>query len=162
MTSGSLVQGKKSQAQEEASLSAPEAVARREASRTKYEALTAESAASVDREAFPSLVDEPAGGPPVLPEGQRMSGFVDAYVADVDLGGGEHGIVESSAPMALGGGAEGWKPINLALSESDGSYVAGDPKRSLSENSKTANGRREVHLPAKCRERMANTTRTAT
>jgi hypothetical protein len=54
----------------------PGAVAEREASRTKFSGLSTEQATKADGEAFPGVVDEPAGGPPKLPSGQSITGYL--------------------------------------------------------------------------------------
>jgi hypothetical protein len=101
VSAGSPVQGEESQAQLQAELAGPQAVAAREASSTQFEGLDARRAASVDGEAFPALIDEPDGGPPRLAGGQRVTGFVNAYTAQTSLGGGEAGLVQSLLPMAI-------------------------------------------------------------
>src|SRR5580704_10368866 len=57
---------------EAARRTSPEAVAEREESPTKYEGLDTEEAAKLAGEVFPGVVDQSAGGPPPLPEGQHI------------------------------------------------------------------------------------------
>jgi hypothetical protein len=81
---------------EEARRSSPEAVTARVASATAYEGLSAEQAAKLSEESFPGLIDHPAGGPPQLPAGQTITGYLSDDAAQVDLGGGKHAVIESS------------------------------------------------------------------
>lgn len=91
VVSGSPTEGQQAQAAEEARRSSPEAVAARGESRTKYEHLGSGQAAKVTGEAFSELIDEPAGGPPKLPVGQRIMGYPTDDAAQVDLPDGKHG-----------------------------------------------------------------------
>ncbi len=131
---GSLViaesptEGEEVQAQREAKLSSPEAVAAREASRTKFENLDTEQAAKVAGEAFPAVIDEPAGGPPRLPAGQSITGYLSDNAASVDLGEGVHGVVESTAPIAIETSPGRRMPVDLGLSEVGGAF---EPKTPL-------------------------------
>jgi YD repeat-containing protein len=126
-TPGSPTEGEQVQAGEEASRSNPEAVTTREESRTKYEDLSTEGALKVDGEAFPTMIDDPAGGPPRLPAGQRITGFAASNVAQTELGEGQSGVIESTVPMALPSSPGQWAPIDLGLSEADGSFRQANP-----------------------------------
>jgi hypothetical protein len=127
VTPGSPVEGEQSAAQEQAKLSSPEAVAAREASRTKFEGLNAGQAASLDGEAFPAVVDDPAGGPPKLPAGQSIVGYSTDNVAQVDLPEGKHAVIESLAPMALEMSGGKHVPVDLGLSETGGGFESKNP-----------------------------------
>jgi RHS repeat-associated protein len=122
VTSGSPVQGEETQAEREAKLDNPEAVSLREESQTKYENLNSEQAAKLAGEAFPAVIDEPAGGPPKLPAGQSITAFPAGNVASLDLGEGKHGVVESLEPMAVEGSSGQRVPVDLSLSESGGAF----------------------------------------
>lgn len=87
-------------AAEEARLSSPTVVAARERSRTEFEHLGAAQARALDRRAVPVLVDDPAGGPPQLPAGQRLVRYTSDDSAQVDLPGGKHGMIASLQPIA--------------------------------------------------------------
>jgi hypothetical protein len=63
---GGLGEGQQAQAAEEAKRDSPEAVAARDASLTKYAGLSPGEASKVDSEAFPAVIDHPAGGLPPL------------------------------------------------------------------------------------------------
>jgi DNA-binding beta-propeller fold protein YncE len=102
---------------EEAERNSPEAVSLREASRTKFENLNTEQAGKVAGEAFPGLVNTPAGGPPRLPAGQEIVGFPSDSIAQVDLGGGKHGVIEATEPMAVQSSSGRRTPIDLSLSQ---------------------------------------------
>ncbi len=122
VTPGSPVAGEEAQAGEQAKLTNPEAVAAREASKTKYEGLDSEQAAKVAGEAFPKLVDEPAGGPPGLAAGESITGYPDDNAARIDLGGGKHGVVESMEPIAVETSSGQREPIDLSLGEVGGAF----------------------------------------
>ena len=112
---------------QEAELASPDAVVAREVSQTAYSGLSAGEADALSQQVFPAVVDVPAGGPPVLPAGQHITGFVDGNVAQVDLGGEQHGLVESMVPMALASGNGGWAPVDLALSETSSGFAPKNP-----------------------------------
>jgi hypothetical protein len=80
---GSPGEGQQSQAEREARLDSPEAVAEREASRTRFEGLDAQRAAKVAGEVFPGVLDEPAGGPPRLSAGQSIVSYPSDEAARV-------------------------------------------------------------------------------
>jgi len=128
-----------------AQLSNPQAIAEREASRTKYENLTTEQARAVADEDFPAVIAEPLGGPPKLPASQRITGYVNANTAQVDLGGGEAGLVQSLAPMAIKTSSAGWTPVDLGVSEVAGSFEPETPLVSVRIPKRLAEG---AQLPA--------------
>src|SRR6202034_2455277 len=73
-------------------------------------------------EIFPGLVNELAGGPPKLPVGQAITGYPTDDTAQVDLGDGKRGVIESTVPMAVE--AAGQRvPIDLSLAASGDSFV---------------------------------------
>ncbi len=49
---------------------------------------------------MPSLVDEPDGGPPKLPDGVTITGFPSDFAASLVLPEGKHGVIESFEPLA--------------------------------------------------------------
>jgi hypothetical protein len=124
---GSLGEAEQLKAEQEDKLTNPEAVTVREESRMKFSGLGTEQASKVDGEAFSAVIDEPDGGPPRLPEGQSITGYVSANVGQVNLGGGEHGLVQTLAPMAIQGSSGGWSPVDLGLSEVGGVFVPANP-----------------------------------
>src|ERR1700691_3255529 len=124
---GSPLEGEQARAAEEAKLANPEAVAEREASRTKYEGLDAEQATRVAGEAFPVLIDDPAGGPPKLPIGQSIVGYPTDDAAQVDLPEGRYGVVESTAPFAVETSPNQRTPVDLSLSEAAGAFEPKTP-----------------------------------
>ncbi len=117
----SLTGDQQVQAAEEAKRRNPEAVALRAASRTKFEHLGAGQAAQVAGEAFPGVVDEAAGGPPRLPAGQRITGYLTDNAASVDVGG-RPAVVESSEPIAVQTSSGRRQPIDLALNDTGSSF----------------------------------------
>jgi YD repeat-containing protein len=122
----SLDEGQQVQAQEQASLTNPEAVAEREASTTKFKGLDTEQAAKVASEDFPEVVDRPEGPPP-LAAGVKSLGFTGASVEQVQTGSGDVGVVQSTVPMAVASGGAHWAAVNLALREAGGGFEAQNP-----------------------------------
>lgn len=118
----SLDEGQQAQAAEEAKRNSPEAVAARETSRTEFEHLNAEQASKTASEAFPSAIDESAGGPPPLPAGQKVVGYPADNAAQIELGGGKHGVVESMSPMAVETSPGHREPVYLSLGEAGGAF----------------------------------------
>ncbi len=121
--SGSPTEREEAQAQEEARLSNPEAVAEREASQTSFENLDAEQAEKLARETFPSLVDEAAVASPQVPDGARITSYTSENTALLELADGKRAVIESSAPIATDSGANGLVPIDLSLAEASGSVL---------------------------------------
>ncbi len=122
-----LEEGQQVGAAEQAKLANPEAAVAREVSASSYENLSPPEAEKVAQEAFPALIDDPAGGLPTLPAGQSYNGFVGAYDARVDLGGGEQGILESLAPMATEGPSGSLAAIDLGLRDVGDAVEAVNP-----------------------------------
>jgi hypothetical protein len=114
-------------AAEESRLANPEAVAEREASRTKYEGLDAEQAAKLAGEAFPHIVDDPAGGPPQLPEGQRIVAYPTLSTAQLELPDHKHAVLESLSPIAIGTSPTTRVPINLNLRDAGSAFEPATP-----------------------------------
>ena len=112
---------------EAAKRDSPEAVVAREASRTKFEGLNAGQAASVAGEAFPAVVDDPAGGPPKLLAGKSIIGYSTDNAAQVDLPDGKHAVIESIAPIALETSGGGHVPVDLGLSETGDAFEPKTP-----------------------------------
>lgn len=124
---GSPVEGEQLRAAEEAELASPEAVAQRIAARTRYEQLTAEQVEKVVAESFPVVIDQPAGGPPKLPMGQSITAYLSDNVAQVDLGGGKRGVIDSMAPIAVETSPGERKPVDLALDDVGGAFEPRTP-----------------------------------
>ena len=119
---GSPTEGEQVRAGEEAKLASPEALRLREESRTKFESFDAEQAGKADGEAFPGVVAGVAGGPPELPSGESITGYLADTVASADLGDGRRGLVESTAPMAVETSPGQRVPIDLGLFEVGGVF----------------------------------------
>jgi tripartite motif-containing protein 71 len=122
----SLDEGQQAQAQVQASLANPEAVAEREASTTKFRGLDAEQAGKLASEDFPGVVDR-SGGPPPLTAGVKSLGFTASNVEQVQTGSGDVGVVQSTVPMAVASGGGRWAAVNLALREAGGGFEAQNP-----------------------------------
>ena len=100
----------------------PQAGLARTASADAFQNLVAASAERLAGESFPGLVDRRAGGPPQLPAGTSLTGYLTPYAAQIDVGGtGQRGVIESSVPMAIEGG-HGLAPVDLGLREASGGY----------------------------------------
>jgi DNA-binding beta-propeller fold protein YncE len=132
------------QADGEAKRANPEAGAVRVEDETKFENLDGEQAERVDGEAFSQEIDRPAGGPPQLPASQRISGFVNDNTAQVELGEGQNGLIESSVPMATLSSPGRWLPVDLGLSEAGGAFSIANPLVSVGISKRLADG---VQLP---------------
>lgn len=113
---------------EEVRRDSPEAVAARSASARAFEGLSSAQAAKLAEETFPGLVDHLAGGPPQLPAGQTITGYLSDDAAQVDLGGGKHAVIESMAPIAVENSSSGRRvPVNLGLVEAGGGFQPATP-----------------------------------
>lgn len=123
----SLDEGQQILAAEEARRSNPVAVAEREASRTRFESLGTEQVRQEAAVAFPATIDEPAGGPPTLPAGQSIISYPLDNVAQVNLGEGKHGVIESTEAMAVETSSGHRTPLNLHLIDIGGGF---EPARS--------------------------------
>jgi YD repeat-containing protein len=111
----------------EAQLSNPEAVAEREASRTRFEGLGGAQAMRLVSEAFPALVSKQDGGPPPLAAGEKSLGFKSANVEQIETGSGDVGVVQSTAPVAVSSGNGHWDAVNLAPQEAGAGFEAQRP-----------------------------------
>ncbi len=119
-----LLGGEQQQSAEEARRDNPEAVMEREASRTKFEALNAEQAASLLSEAFPRVVDDPAGGSPQLPAGQRIITYPTPNTAQLELPDHKSAVLESLSPIAIETSSSTRVPIDLSLNETVSQFQA--------------------------------------
>jgi hypothetical protein len=108
------------QAEREAVLASPEAVRARVESQSVYEGISATAAESVANEAFKGLVDEPDGGPPRLPAGERISGFPSDFAASLTFPGGGAGVLDSLVPLAVEDSPGHRTPVDLSVRESSG------------------------------------------
>ncbi len=129
---GSLTAGGEARAAEEAKRDGPEAVAAREASRTKYAGLGAEAQANVASEVDPRVIDSPGGGPPLLPAGQSITTFSADNIATLSLPEGQRGVLESLAPMAVETSSGQRVPIDLALNDVGGAFEPSRPWEGVS------------------------------
>jgi hypothetical protein len=120
--SGSPTEGEQLRADGEAKLANPEAEAEREASRTKFEGLGMEAAIKLAGEAFPAMIDEPAGGPPRLRAGESIVGYPIDNAAQVDLPEGRRGVIESLEPIAVETSLGQRVPVDLSLGEVGGAF----------------------------------------
>ena len=114
---------------EEARRASPEAAVVRQESQTKYEGLGVEEASKLAATAFPGVVEDPAGGLPQLPEGQRITNIIDADAAQVTLPLGQsgHAVLESIEPIATESSPGKWSPVDLSVSEVGGVFQVANP-----------------------------------
>jgi RHS repeat-associated protein len=96
-----LIGGQQTQAAEEAMRNSPEAFTARQVSRTSFEGMNASAVDAFVRKAFPELTGRLAGTLPDLPAGQKIVGYPTDDAAQVELGGGKHGVIESMEPIAI-------------------------------------------------------------
>ena len=122
-----LLQGEQLEAERQARLASPEAVAARRESELEYSGLSGGAAAKVVGEAFPKLIAEAAGGPPKLAAGESIAHVPAANVAQIVDSSGKHSVIESAVPMAIKT-AQGFVPINLDLTQEGESF---EPKTPL-------------------------------
>ena len=120
------IDAEQAEAERQAKLASPEAVAARKESELKYAGLNEGEAAKVAREAFPQVTEETVGGPPKLPAGETITHFPAANIAQVEGSGGKRSAIESTAPMAIQT-AHGLTPIELNLSEEGNAFVPKTP-----------------------------------
>lgn len=117
-----FAEGEQAQDAREARRYSPEAFSARSSSQTAFEGLSAGQARGLAEKLFPKLIEEPAGGLPRLPAGERVRGFPSDDVAQLALPGGKHGVVESLEPIALQTSAGRRAPIDLHLREAGGGF----------------------------------------
>lgn len=122
-----LEEGEQQQAAAEAQRSNPEAVMRREESRTEFESESAGQAKQTDEATFPAAISEKEGGLPKLPIGQRVVGFEGTNVAQVDLGEGRGALIQSTTPMAFESSPRHWTASNLELHSSGNGFEPTTP-----------------------------------
>lgn len=118
-----LEDGELGRDQRHARLLNPEAVTGRALSRTEFEHLDTAQAVRIAGKTFPGVVNKAAGGPPGLPTGERIIGYVARNAAAVALPGGKHGVIESLQPIATSSGHGRFTPIDLGLHAGPGGYV---------------------------------------
>jgi hypothetical protein len=87
-------------AQQQARRTTPAAFAAREASQTAYEHLNTSEVKQLASSAFPKLIEEPEGGLPPLPHGQKVVNYASDYTAHIELPEHKHAVMESIAPIA--------------------------------------------------------------
>jgi DNA-binding beta-propeller fold protein YncE len=120
---GSPVEEEQVQAQEQARRHSPQAVADRRASDTEFQSLSVGQVAALAAKAFPALIKQRAGGSPILPVGERITGYLRPNVARLAISDGRHGVIESAGAMAKETSRGRFTPIDLGLKESRGDFV---------------------------------------
>lgn len=113
--------------EKKAELLTPESVNQRAGSVNAYEGLSSSEALSLSNRAFPSVSGEVDGGPPSLPEGQRVVGFPTDFAMSVEGSNGGREVREGLEPVALEKTAGQRTPIELGLAESNGAFQPKSP-----------------------------------
>jgi RHS repeat-associated protein len=124
---GSPMEGQQLRAAAEARRVNPAASAARYASASRFAHLSAAQAAALAREAFPGVLDDPAGGGPTLPAGESIVAYPTDRAARVDLGDGKHGVIESLAPIAVETSPGRRSPVDLSLADVAGGFEPSRP-----------------------------------
>ncbi|HTB69982.1 MAG TPA: DUF6531 domain-containing protein [Solirubrobacteraceae bacterium] len=125
---GSPTEGEQLQAGEEASRTTPEAAQLREDSESAYEDLSVQAGKALTASTDPGLVKDTVGGPPALPEGERIVGFPTDFAMSVNGEDGSREVRETLEPVALEVAPGRHVPIDLNLSEVNGTF---EPKSAL-------------------------------
>jgi RHS repeat-associated protein len=126
--SGSPTEGEQVQAQRAAALASPEAVLSRAESETAYESLSVQESQEVDDRLMGEVIDEPDGGPPKLPAGQRVSSFSSPFSAALELPEGGRGALNSLAPIAVeDSSSKRLVPIDLTPRQTGSGFEASTP-----------------------------------
>jgi YD repeat-containing protein len=120
--------GEQARAQRAVRLAAPGAFFARWVSQSAYENLGVDQARSLVRRTFPQLVDMPAGGPPLLPAGERIVSYAGYNAARVVLPGHKRGVVETLEPIARRVSRGRYEPLDLGLRDVGAGF---QPVRSL-------------------------------
>ncbi|HEY2893815.1 MAG TPA: DUF6531 domain-containing protein, partial [Pirellulales bacterium] len=123
---GSPLESEQRQAQRQAVLSNPKVVAVREASRTVFAGANALQARRIALEAFPAVVDRPAGAVQ-LPAGQRIGRYLSTNAAQVTFPTGQRGAIESLQPIAKKTGRHRFTPLDLSLRTTGNGYAPVNP-----------------------------------
>src|SRR5271166_4746441 len=119
---------------------ATEALVRRDGSRTVYEHLSGAAAMRLAQRMFPALIEVPVGGPPHLEPGQAVTGFLSDDAAQLNLGAGRHGVIESTVPIAVEVARGKRAPVDLTLTEREGGFQALTPAVGVRIPKRLANG----------------------
>jgi RHS repeat-associated protein len=127
VTPGSPVEVEQLQAVARVRWSSPEAVSVRRDSATLYQRRDRQQAVRLVGEVFPGLVAQTAGGVPVLARGERITGLPTIDSAAVDLGGGKHGVIDSTVPLAVEASAGRRVPVDLGLEDAGSAFVPRRP-----------------------------------
>ncbi|MFI4989718.1 MAG: hypothetical protein ACHQHO_02220 [Solirubrobacterales bacterium] len=139
-----LLLGEGSRSARQARRSSPTAVAERGAARSKFEGLSPARAASEAKSAFPALIEQTAGGVPVLAHNERIVRYPSNHAAEISLANGAKGVIESTAPIAVTSGHR-HLPLDLRLTEAGSGFR---PLRSTFQLNVPKNLANGVSLPA--------------
>ena len=106
--------------------------------------MNAEKAVDLASEVFPKIVGDPAGGPPSLPAGQQITGYLSDSAALVNVGGGGQAVLESSEPIAMETSSGQHTPLDLSLGDDGSSFRPVAPVVAVSISERLGDG---VALP---------------
>jgi RHS repeat-associated protein len=105
----------------------PQAFVAREVSRAAYERMSAGRAAELAARTYPSVVEQPAAGPPALAGDQTIVKYVSDHAAQLALPRGRHGLIVSAEPIASETPHGRDARIDLGLTSTGGSFEAKTP-----------------------------------
>jgi RHS repeat-associated protein len=142
VTSGSPAEGEQLQAQEQAKLASPEAVAERALSRSEFEGLAGAGAVSLAEQKFG--IQTPRWTPPGDQEGNHITSYLGTNRLQETSSTGQHLLLQSSVALRSAVGSGQLEPTSYSLREESGSYEPANPVVPVS-ISKTPSG--GVSLP---------------
>lgn len=90
-----------------------------ERSQRLFRDLSQREAIEVAGEQFPELVEQPSYDPLRLAEGEKVDAFPEPNVAQLELPGGESGVVESGLPLVTEAASGKEAPVDLTLHRSE-------------------------------------------
>jgi RHS repeat-associated protein len=112
-------------AEREASLAAPEAVAARAASRTRFKGLDREGAVALAEHVFD--IEHPSWIAPERIDGGRISKYLNDHMAVELSPSGKHVLLDSSVPLRSAVGSGRLAPTSFTLQERDGAFAPENP-----------------------------------
>jgi RHS repeat-associated protein len=125
VTSASPEQAGEVQAEREAKLAAPEAVAERLASRKQYEGLHGEEAVALAKQVF--SIEHPSWTAPDSAGEGRITKYLGENTATEVSASGKHLLLESTVPLRSAVGSGQLAPTSLTLEEREGAFVPANP-----------------------------------
>ena len=127
----------------EAGPAGPTAAELRE-SREAFRGLDAAEAAQAAKHAFPEILNAPAYQLPELTKDEHVTGYPTPDVAQLELPGEKHAVIESKLPLVTPNASGHRAPVDLSLSEHGGAIEPVNPLVSLRLPERLAEG---IKLP---------------